>query len=83
MTWAQLGLHPKPCALLNIHGYFDSPLLMAQRAVSYGFMRDEYAETLIVHDTIQPILAAFEGYNPHAEIRLRKVLWRKPNQNNK
>ena len=26
LTWAQLGLHHKPCGLLNVNGYFDQLL---------------------------------------------------------
>jgi uncharacterized protein (TIGR00730 family) len=38
LTWAQLGLHQKPCALLNVEGYFDSLLEMFERARRDGFL---------------------------------------------
>ena len=33
LTWSQLGLHRKACALLNVNGYYDPLLAMADRAV--------------------------------------------------
>jgi uncharacterized protein (TIGR00730 family) len=47
LTWSQLGLHRKACALLNIGGYYDPLLAMADRAVDQGFLRDVHRELLI------------------------------------
>ncbi len=38
LTWSQLGLHRKPSALLNVNGYYDFFLSMADRAVEDGFV---------------------------------------------
>jgi uncharacterized protein (TIGR00730 family) len=38
LTWAQLGIQRKPCALLNVNGYYDPLLQMADRAVEEGFV---------------------------------------------
>lgn len=38
LTWAQLGFHHKPVALLNAEGYFDSLLRFLDRAVEDGFL---------------------------------------------
>ena len=50
LTWSQLGISRKPCALLNVNGYYDPLLEMADRAVSAGFVREAYRE-LLVSDT--------------------------------
>lgn len=47
LTWSQLGLQRKPCALLNVNGYYDPLLAMADRAVDEGFLRDVHREMLI------------------------------------
>jgi uncharacterized protein (TIGR00730 family) len=39
ITWAQLGIHSKPCAILNVLDYYASLLLLAGHAVSEGFVR--------------------------------------------
>jgi len=38
LTWAQLGIHRKPCALLNVEGYFDPLLALFENAVREGFL---------------------------------------------
>jgi uncharacterized protein (TIGR00730 family) len=47
LTWAQLGLHQKPCALLNVEGYFDSLLEMFERARRDGFLYGTAAEPIV------------------------------------
>jgi uncharacterized protein (TIGR00730 family) len=39
ITWAQLGLHRKPCGILNVAGYYDPLLTLFDRAVAEGFLR--------------------------------------------
>ena len=39
LTWAQLGFHAKPIALLNVGAYFDPLLAMFDRAVLDGFVQ--------------------------------------------
>jgi uncharacterized protein (TIGR00730 family) len=41
LTWGQLGLHTKPCGLINVDGYFDPLLSFLDKAVSKGFMWPE------------------------------------------
>ena len=41
VTWSQLGIHAKPCGLLNLEGYYDSLLALFDHAVSEGFLRQE------------------------------------------
>ena len=41
VTWTQLGLHRKPCGLLNIAGYYDPLVALFDRAVADGFIRPE------------------------------------------
>jgi len=38
LTWSQLGIHGKPCGLLNVAGYYDHLLAMFDRAVQDGFV---------------------------------------------
>lgn len=41
LTWAQLGIHNKPCLLLNTCGYFDPLLAFLDQAVEQGFLKRE------------------------------------------
>lgn len=47
LTWSQLGIVRKPCAMLNVNGYYDPLFEMADRAVAAGFVRDAYRELLL------------------------------------
>ena len=50
LTWSQLGFHGKPCALLNVAGYYDRMLAMLDHAVAERFLRPAYRE-LVIADT--------------------------------
>ena len=41
VTWSQLGIHAKPCGLLNIEGYYDPLLALFDLAVCEGFLCEE------------------------------------------
>jgi uncharacterized protein (TIGR00730 family) len=50
LTWSQLGFHGKPCALLNVAGYYDGMLAMLDHAVTERFLRPAHRE-LVIADT--------------------------------
>jgi uncharacterized protein (TIGR00730 family) len=41
ITWSQLGIHRKPCGILNVAGYFDHLIAMFDHAVARGFISDD------------------------------------------
>jgi hypothetical protein len=53
LTWAQLGIHGKPCALLNVEGYFDNLIAMFCRARQDGFLYGPTSEPLIERDPLR------------------------------
>jgi hypothetical protein len=63
-TWAQLGVHDKPCGLLNVAGYFDGLLAFIDRAVQEKFVRDAHREMLIVEEEPQKLLERLARYEP-------------------
>jgi uncharacterized protein (TIGR00730 family) len=56
LTWAQLGLHRKPCGLLNAGGYFDPLLQFLDHTVAEGFVRPEYRAMLAVSASASDLL---------------------------
>lgn len=48
ITWGQLGIHAKPCGLLDVHGYFGPLLAFADHAVAEGFLRPEHRAAVSV-----------------------------------
>ncbi len=47
LTWAQLGIHAKPCAVLDVEGYYTPLLSMFDRMVAEGFLRAEHRSLLL------------------------------------
>ena len=63
-TWAQLGMHTKPCGLLNVAGYFDPLLEFLDHAVAERFVRDVHRAMVVVESDPAALLARFESYEP-------------------
>lgn len=63
-TWAQLGQHVKPCALLNVAGYYDKLVAFLDRVVEHGFLAAPHRAMLAVHSEPSGILDAFARYEP-------------------
>ena len=66
LTWAQLGLHRKPCGLLNVLGYFDGLLSFLEHAVGERFLRREYASMIAVAASPAALLDRLGSYAPPA-----------------
>jgi len=64
LTWSQLGLHRKPCGLLNVEGYFDSLLDFFDASTQRNFIRPEHRATLLVSGTGSDLIEQFEVYEP-------------------
>ena len=47
LTWAQLGFHDKPCALLNIEGYYDDLFRFLENSFEQEFVNPLYRPMLI------------------------------------
>ncbi len=65
-TWSQLGIHQKPCAFLNVNGFYTDLLKMLQASVDSGFTQARFVDKLIVAEQIEEVLAAFAAYQPAA-----------------
>ena len=50
LTWNQLGIHHRPCGLLNVAGYYDPLAEMVRRATGHGFVPGSADELLVVDD---------------------------------
>jgi uncharacterized protein (TIGR00730 family) len=63
-TWGQLGIHGKPCAFLNLKGYFNPIKIMVEGMASEGFLLPQFASMLTFSESIDTILTAFQSYVP-------------------
>ncbi|AZA62577.1 LOG family protein [Chryseobacterium indoltheticum] len=62
ITWAQLGLHKKPIAILNINGFYDDLIKLVQNMVDKGFLKQINQEMLLVSDSIDELLEKMKNY---------------------
>jgi len=56
LSWAQLGLHEKPCALLNVAGYYDPLVQFIDHAVAQDFIKPKHRALLIVESEPRRLL---------------------------
>ena len=64
LTWGQLGLHRKPCGLLNVAGYFDALLSFLDHAVERDFLRPEHRAMLLAESDGAVLLDQMEAHAP-------------------
>jgi hypothetical protein len=68
VTWAQLGLHAKPCGILNIEGYYDCLLGLFDHAVNEKFLRPANRTLVIAAKGPEEMLDRMANYKvPHLE----------------
>ena len=62
LTWAQLGLHKKPIAILNIDGFYDSLNVLVQTMVDKGFLKEVNQKMLLISDNIDDLIEKMKNY---------------------
>jgi len=72
LTWAQLGLHTKPCSLLNVKGYFDHLIRFIDHAVEQQFIDAAHRALLLVDDSPEALLDKLVSWKPPA---VDKATW--------
>ncbi|MFH1985464.1 MAG: TIGR00730 family Rossman fold protein [Pseudomonadota bacterium] len=66
LTWAQLGMHTKPCGLLNVNGYFDGVLRFLDHAVEERFVGPDHRGLMLQDPRPEGLLAQFAHYTAPA-----------------
>ena len=64
LTWAQLGLHAKPCGILNVLGYYSPLLAMFDHAVKERFLKQENRRLVVARESATELLLALEQWRP-------------------
>jgi hypothetical protein len=62
LTWAQLGIHAKPCALLDVDGYFQQLVAFLDHVAEQRFVRPEHRAMLMVEQQPGALLDRIEAY---------------------
>jgi uncharacterized protein (TIGR00730 family) len=71
VTWTQLGLHVKPCGILNVMGFYTPLLAMFDHAVEERFLKPENRRLVLARDSAAELLRALEDWRP---VRVEKWL---------
>jgi len=62
ITWTQLGLHRKPCGILNVEGYYDPLLALFDHATAERFVRPPHRALVISDSRIEPLVKRLLEY---------------------
>jgi len=63
-TWAQLGIHEKPCGILNVNTYYDRLLSFIDHVASQQFLHHDHRHMIIVEQNPHDLLQRFKAYEP-------------------
>jgi uncharacterized protein (TIGR00730 family) len=64
LTWAQLGLHQKPCGILNVRDYYAGLLAFLDHSVDQRFVARAHRDMLIVERNPDALIERFRTYQP-------------------
>jgi uncharacterized protein (TIGR00730 family) len=64
ITWAQLGLHRKPCGLLDVAGYYGAFLAFLDHATAEGFVQPHFRAMILADDDPERLLGRMADYEP-------------------
>ena len=64
LTWTQLGLHRKPCGVLNVERYYDPLLALFDHAVAEQFVKPAHRGIVIADDHVESLVARLLEYEP-------------------
>jgi uncharacterized protein (TIGR00730 family) len=64
ITWAQLGIHRKPCGLVNVDGYYDGLLQQFDRAVADGLLRAGHRGLVVAEPDPERLLDHMQAWVP-------------------
>ncbi len=79
LTWQQLGIQSKPCALLNTCGYFEHLLRLLDHAVTEQFLKSVHRDMLLTADTAEQVVELLRKYkHQHVDKWMDKAIKNDP-----
>lgn len=64
LSWAQLGIHAKPCALLDAGGFWEPLASLFDHAVAEGFVRPDHRSLVLTEGDPARLLDAMGRHSP-------------------
>ena len=74
LTWAQLGLHDKPCGLLDVAGHHAPLVRLLDHLVERGFLGPAHRAMILLEERPDALLERFAGYAPPAADKAEQAL---------
>lgn len=71
ITWTQLGIHEKPCGILNHNGFFDDLVTFLDKTTAAGFIRPAHRDTVVVESNGPAMLRMLRTWEP---ARIPKII---------
>jgi uncharacterized protein (TIGR00730 family) len=73
VTWAQLGLHRKPCGLLNVKNFYNPLIAFLDSMAAEGFVYDKHRGLILAESKPENLLKAMRDYTPIAGDKLLRA----------
>ena len=67
LTWGQLGLHSQPVGLLNLNGFYNGLLHLADTMVESGLLKASNRNLMLVDESFESLLGQMRRYRPSIE----------------
>ncbi|MED4225286.1 TIGR00730 family Rossman fold protein [Neobacillus cucumis] len=61
-TWGQIGLHQKPCGLLNIEHYYEPLISLFDHMIEQKFLQDKFRSMILVEENPDALIDHFHHY---------------------
>jgi len=68
LTWAQLGLHTKPCALLEVNGFWQPLLAMVDTQIAQGFVPAVHRNVIVTGERPDELLDRMAAHVPYQSV---------------
>jgi uncharacterized protein (TIGR00730 family) len=66
LTWTQLGVHDKPCSVLDVEGYWQPLIALLDHAVTERFLPAQHREMLLSGTDPEALIDALEAWQPRS-----------------
>ena len=64
LSWSQLGIHSKPCGILNVAGFFDPLLELFELATRQRFLRSEHRDMVLIEPDPASMIDRLGSWTP-------------------
>ncbi len=75
LTWAQLGIHQKPCGLLNVNNYYHKLIDFLDHSIQQEFIKTKHSSLFITDNDPLSLIEQFKAWTPEFSPFIDKAEW--------